>query len=563
MTSIDTSLLAIISGTIAVLCVYIYLYLQYREPFMGLWILSWLFHLFRTIFFQMPRLVEVDVPFQLAFQILSGCSSLFLIWGTSVFINKGIKRVWLYGAILSAIISDLAVVFDQTFVYKALPTCIFIGSIYIWTGMALIRHLNIRGLGKYITGGAFVLLGIHAIDFIFFADIAWFAPWGYLVDAALRFIIAVGTLLIYFEKTRYDLSNKEKYYRLFTENAVDIIYRYQIVPERSFEYISPAVTAITGYSPEDFYNDPALVFRMIHPNDAAIYENIEESIRIPGSVVTVRLFCKDHKEIWIEQKCKPTYGEGGELIAIEGIVRDVTVRKMFEQNLARLDSLNTVGQMAASVAHEVRNPMTSVRGYLQLLSNRREFISYKEQFEFLIEELDQSNAIISEYLSLSQNRAMDFKNCQLNQIIEALYPLLQADAIRINKCINLDLKEIPQLYLDGKEIRQLIVNLVRNGLESMSAGRTVTIRTFLYHGETVLAIKDEGEGIAQHILDNLGKPFVTTKKEGTGIGLAICYRIANRHNANITVETNASGTTFFIHFKVSQKVDASSQRTAG
>lgn len=552
MTFIDTSLLATISGTIVVLFVYVYLYVQYKEPFIGLWILSWLIHLVRIICFKMPFIREAGLEVQIIFEFLSVLSSLLLVWGSNRFISKDVNKLWLYGAILSIILSDLAIGFDQDYFYKALPTCIFIGSIYIWTGIVFFYYLNITGVGKYITGAAFILLGIHTIDYIFMESVTWFAPWGYLFDAILRFVIAVGTLLVYFEKTRQDLTNKEKYYRLFTENAVDIIFRYRIVPEQGFEYISPAVTEITGYTAEDFYNDPELIFKMIHPKDVALYEDAKKNLHVANSMVTTRIFCKNLSEIWVEQKFNLIYGENNQIVAIEGIARDVTARKMLEQDVARLDRLNTAGQMAASVAHEIRNPMTTVRGYLQLIGNKKEFALYKEQFMLVMDELDRTNSIISEYLSLSQNRVMDFKLCQLNDIIESMYPLLQADSNACNKYIKLELQRIPELYIDEKEIRQLILNLVRNGLESMKEGKELTIRTYLENEETILAIRDEGGGIAAHILDNLGKPFVTTKADGTGIGLAICYRIANRHKAKITVETSEQGTTFFICFKLSQ-----------
>ena len=552
MTLIDTSLLATISGTIAVLLVYIYLYVQYKESFIGLWILSWLIHLIRSIFFKMPTFAGAGVEFQISFQILSILSSLLLVWGTNKFINKRVSRLWLYGAIISSGLSYFAIGLHQDFFYKALPSCTFISSIYIWTGIVFFYYLNITGVGKYITGAAFILLGLHTIDYIFMENVVWFAPWGYLFDAILRFIIAVGTLLVYFEKTRQDLTNKEKYYRLFTENAVDIIFRYRIAPEQGFEYISPAVTEITGYTAEEFYNDPELIFKLIHPKDVALYEDAKKNLHVANSMVTTRIFCKNLSEIWVEQKFNLIYGENNQIVAIEGIARDVTTRKMLEQDVARLDRLNTVGQMAASVAHEIRNPMTTVRGYLQLIGNKKEFALYKEQFVLVMDELDRTNSIISEYLSLSQNRVMDFKLCQLNEIIESMYPLLQADSNACNKYIKLELQRIPELYIDEKEIRQLILNLVRNGLESMREGKALTIRTYLENEETILAIRDEGGGIAAHILDNLGKPFVTTKAEGTGIGLAICYRIANRHKAKITVETSTQGTTFFICFKLFQ-----------
>jgi signal transduction histidine kinase len=108
---------------------------------------------------------------------------------------------------------------------------------------------------------------------------------------------------------------------------------------------------------------------------------------------------------------------------------------------------------------------------------------------------------------------------------------------------------IADLILDEKEIRQLILNLVRNGLEAISPGGVIRIRTFSEEDEVVLSVQDNGKGINPDVLEKLGTPFFTTKDTGTGLGLAVCYSIAARHNARIDIETGPEGTTFFVKFK--------------
>ncbi|MDD2621239.1 MAG: ATP-binding protein, partial [Syntrophomonadaceae bacterium] len=104
------------------------------------------------------------------------------------------------------------------------------------------------------------------------------------------------------------------------------------------------------------------------------------------------------------------------------------------------------------------------------------------------------------------------------------------------------------LFLDNKEIRQLILNLVNNGLEAMSSHGEVTIKTFWEEEKVVLAVQDQGQGVDHSLLDKIGTPFLTTKEQGTGLGLAVCYRIAEQHNAKIDLETSSNGTTFFVKF---------------
>lgn len=224
-------------------------------------------------------------------------------------------------------------------------------------------------------------------------------------------------------------------------------------------------------------------------------------------------------------------------------------REQMEKEMARLDRLNTIGEMAAGIGHEIRNPMTTVRGFLQLMEEKERYAQDREFLQLMLSELDRANSIISDFLSLAKNKAVDLKEQNLNAIIEGLFPLIQADAMVTDKNIEKDLGDIPVLLLDEKEIRQLILNLVRNGLEAMTDGGKLTIRTVVDREEAVMAVQDEGPGIEDEVLRKIGTPFFTTKDTGTGLGLAVCNGIAARHNARIDVESTPQGATFYVRFR--------------
>ncbi len=241
----------------------------------------------------------------------------------------------------------------------------------------------------------------------------------------------------------------------------------------------------------------------------------------------------------------------GEACRLSTVIKDITKEKKLEAEVARLDQLRLIGEMAAGIGHEIRNPMTSVRGFLQLFLEKEEFFNYKSIFEVMIEELDRANAIITEYLNVANNKKSDCIEQKLNSIIETIYPLILADAMENNKYISLELTDLPGLLLDEKEIRQLLHNLVRNGLEAMEPGGCVTVKTFMDGDDAVLAVIDQGKGIKPELLNKIGTPFFTTKDTGTGLGLAVCYSIAQRHKAKIDIESSPAGTAFFVRFKVS------------
>ena len=227
---------------------------------------------------------------------------------------------------------------------------------------------------------------------------------------------------------------------------------------------------------------------------------------------------------------------------------DITEKKYLEKEMYRLEQLNLVGQMAAGIGHEVRNPMTTVRGLLQLFGKREQYQEDKEYFELMIQELDRANSIITQFLSLAKDKAISLELKNLNTVTSEFRPLIESMVRESDKDLLLDLGEIPEFHFDEKEIRQLMLNLAKNGIEAMPSRGCLTIRTYMQNDEVVLAVEDEGGGISPGIIDKIGIPFFTTKENGTGLGLATCYSIAARQNAKISVESREGKTTFSVHF---------------
>ena len=233
---------------------------------------------------------------------------------------------------------------------------------------------------------------------------------------------------------------------------------------------------------------------------------------------------------------------------MNGMLLTLDHQEKLEQEMKRMSSLKVVGEMAAALSHEIRNPLTTVRGFLQLLRNRPEYEKEHVYFDTMIEEILRANTIITEYLSLCQNKLSVFQMHSLNDIIEQISPLSQAAAVERCQHIVYELQTLPMITLDQKEIRQLLHNLIRNGLEAMIEYQTLHIRTYPLEQEVVLEIKDEGIGFDPVILKQAGTPFLTNKSDGTGLGLAICYRIVERHKGHIRIESKPGETIVYVYF---------------
>lgn len=336
------------------------------------------------------------------------------------------------------------------------------------------------------------------------------------------------------------IQKSEQKYRSIFENATEGI--YLITTEGRYILVNPALAKILGYDkPEELISTGAGVDYKELLNGLPVKTGIERQISR-----------RDGTTIWVSEDVRAVYDDRGKILYFEGTLKDITQRKEaehYEQELARLDRLNIVGELAASIGHEIRNPMTSVRGFLQMLKTREDCRPYHEYYDLMIEELDRANTIISNYLNMAKSKPLELVPGNLNEIIELIYPMIQADASYKDKQVRIDLNEIPMVYIDEKEIRQLIVNMSRNGLEAMLPGGVLVIGTRAEDGDAILYIKDEGPGIDQQLLNRLGTPFLTTKEDGTGLGLAVCYGIAARHNAQIKVDTGPEGTTFWVRFR--------------
>jgi len=258
---------------------------------------------------------------------------------------------------------------------------------------------------------------------------------------------------------------------------------------------------------------------------------------------------KDDKQL-IVMSCwllrKQENGESKEIIEIN---KDITEETKMREELDRLEAMKLVSQIAAGISHEIRNPMTTVRGYLQLLAQKKNYSEEKPKFELMIEELDRANQIITEFLSLAKNKTAPLVAYDLNEVIRTLTPLLEADAASQSKAFRTHLyPNIPKVLLNTNEIRQLILNFVRNGFEATGINGKVSILTYLEDEHVVLAIEDNGCGIPADIVKKLGTPFLSTKASGTGLGIPTCYNIAKRHNATVEVNTEEGGTIFYIKF---------------
>lgn len=239
------------------------------------------------------------------------------------------------------------------------------------------------------------------------------------------------------------------------------------------------------------------------------------------------------------------------------IFKDVTERKELEERLRKSDTLHVVGELAAGIAHEIRNPMTALKGFIQLLKGSVEG-DYALYFNVITSELKRIESIITEFLILAKPQAIMYEEKHVTQIMKDTIDLLNAQANLSNVQMHLDLiDDIPPIYCEPNQLKQVFINILKNAIEVMPDGGNifVTMRT-LDRDHVVISLKDEGIGMTEDKLKRLGEPFYTTKERGTGLGLMVSYKIIEEHQGEIMVESEeGKGTVFHLTLPVRQNAE--------
>lgn len=232
------------------------------------------------------------------------------------------------------------------------------------------------------------------------------------------------------------------------------------------------------------------------------------------------------------------------------VMHDITEFDAAKQSAHQADKLSIAGQMAAGIAHEIRNPLTALKGFLQLLSAGNE--NGSKYYDIMKDELTRIELIVNELLALAKPQEMNLTRHDLSELIQDIVVLLQTQATLHNVEIHFHpTKESVQIRCDGNKIKQLFINLIKNSIEAMPEGGTVWIEQMRCDEWVKVSIRDNGVGIPQELLQKIGQPFFTQKETGTGLGLSICYQIAEYHDANIEVASEVGeGTTFTVSFPV-------------
>jgi PAS domain S-box-containing protein len=364
------------------------------------------------------------------------------------------------------------------------------------------------------------------------------------------------------------LRASEERFRRLAENAEDIIYQYRFQPDRGFDYISPAVTEITGYAPGEFYADPGLILDIVHPEDRQLMEKYLDGEGIFYQIVSIRFVSRDGDVVWTEQRNVPIYDTDGSLTAMEGIARDVTDRKKLEEQLLQAQKLESIGTLAGGVAHDFNNILAIILGYISILRNHRHNDElFDEHIQVVQKAVKRGAGVVRELLTLARKTDTTFEPVSIGATLDELLSFLRNTfSKKIEITLRYD-KELPSILADPNQLSQTLLNLCINARDAMPDGGNLSINASLVSGADLheqfpgirddpyccISVKDSGVGMSKEVANRIFEPFFTTKElgKGTGLGLAVVYGIVKSHGGFINVESEVGkGTTFLIYLPV-------------
>ncbi|MBQ4817225.1 ATP-binding protein [Bacillus pumilus] len=358
------------------------------------------------------------------------------------------------------------------------------------------------------------------------------------------------------EKEAHELT--ERLNRI-TDNLQEIVFETNEKGEIIF--LNQAWTQMTGYDIDECLGT---MYNQYFDQEERVVQHLLSVIKEHKDAgrVELQLLHKEGKKVWGDVHYKLYFDEHHQFTGGIGTVADITKQKQAKLELERSNQqlqmqaqkLAVAGQIAAGIAHEVRNPLTSVNGFLQLM--KTQYPERTDYFDIIFSEIKRIDFVLSELLVLAKPQSVHFQEVQLHELLEQVITLLKTNAV----LSNIDLKQpfkrqdAGAILADANQMKQLFINLIKNAIEAMPEGGSIYISTEKVLNEWKITIQDEGKGMSEEDIQKIYDPFFSTKKEGTGLGLTICATILKDHHGRMDVSSElGKGTAFHIYLPVCQK----------
>ncbi|WP_179301703.1 ATP-binding protein [Neobacillus jeddahensis] len=416
-----------------------------------------------------------------------------------------------YGALNITFYVNLVLIFIESFLL--LFICQKIEEVKI---RKFFRALVYASLFIYLNG----ILGGYMVYPLFFSNLN--AAFAAIILFASYFILQNATI----EKMNRELKEERSFLEIILNNNPNYIYvkdsrnEFVIVNEAFARLFKISPSKLIGVKVDEWMKEFLLIEERLNLNESVFNSQGEKRI--------------------VEWRFLPIYFKGNHHHTL-CLGTDITKRKKDEEMLVKTENLRVLGEMAAGIAHEIRNPLTSIKGFIKLLDQSVSESSEKYYLSIVNDEIDRINEVVGELLFMAKPQAsVQFtKEVSLAKVIHDVKMLLDTTAILIPATIDIETKDnLSTFTIEEKQLKQVLINILKNSLEAVPMDGRIRIKTEKMNGHDIrIRIIDNGEGIEKSILQKLGEPFYTTKERGTGLGLTVCFKILRENNGDIQIRS--------------------------
>jgi len=357
------------------------------------------------------------------------------------------------------------------------------------------------------------------------------------------------------------MSQKDQFLASILRNSADAI--FTLDPQERVTSWNKGAEAIFGYTEQEMLGQSLEILLPQSLREDKELERISTTTQAEGhlrSYQTQRL-AKDGRTIDVLFSRSAIRDGQGYLIGYSSVLKDVTEQKLLDRHLTQTEKLSTIGELAVGLAHEIKNPLAGIKGAIEII---RDSLApdheHKQILGEVLSEVGRIDRSVVNLLSYSKPKKPDFVQIDLVKLIENVIAFLQKMADSRDICLQLSTSgEIPTLTGDENELKQLFMNMILNSLEAIRNRGNVWVHVDCSVDSHVrVEIVDDGPGIPSEQLGKIFVPFFTSKKNGTGLGLATCKRIVTDHGGTIRVDSESGkGTRFTIDFGMGAPVPMS------
>ncbi|MET3291170.1 UNVERIFIED_CONTAM: two-component system sporulation sensor kinase A [Brevibacillus sp. OAP136] len=357
------------------------------------------------------------------------------------------------------------------------------------------------------------------------------------------------------KKAEETLHAKTKQLESFIENNVDSILIMNL--DRRVVHANKAFENTFGWAKEEILGVHLYDLPFIPHEEMEVIKQHEISVNQETPILgeeTVRSR-RDGVMLNVAFSKFPIYDADGNMDGWSVILRDITEWKKSQLILQNSEKLTVAGQLAAGIAHEIRNPITVIKGFVHLMSSG--FGDKEEYFRIMSSECERIEQILSELLVLAKPQTIKLEPKDIRLIMLQTITLLHSQAILNNVEIVTEFDPgVVMLQCDENQMKQVFINFIKNAIEAMPSGGTIKIQIKQRENDIIVRIIDDGTGIPPEILSKMGQPFYTTKEKGTGLGFMVSKRIIENHSGTIHIESEWNkGTTLEINLPFT-RIDA-------